>query len=168
METAALRDVIVVGGIAGPFTATFTARHGLGTWCVGSEDLTIRRNIHIESRSCFPADINVRQLLVLLADRADRETAPRVNRYTDRPRRGLVRDRNRRQRAPSSHKNHSGERRGPFSDCCAKKQKSGRLRNSPSATPSVSSTTSIHNGHQRIVVPFNTRSIFITDCCGRF
>lgn len=65
-------DVVIVGGgIAGLSTAVFTARGGLDTLVCDAGRSLLRRNAHLENFPGFPAGINARQLLDLLAEQAD-------------------------------------------------------------------------------------------------
>ena len=70
--------VVVGGGPAGCSTATFTARHGLDTLVVGSGESILRRNAHLENFPGFPAGVNARQLLDLLAEQAEAAGCERV------------------------------------------------------------------------------------------
>jgi thioredoxin reductase len=71
MDTDTPMDVIVVGGgVAGRSAALFTARHGLDTLVLDAGDSILRRNAHLENFPGFPAGVNARQLLDLLADQA--------------------------------------------------------------------------------------------------
>jgi thioredoxin reductase len=71
MDTDTPMDVIVVGGgVAGLSAAMFTARHGLDTLVLDAGDSILRRNAHLENFPGFPAGVNARQLLDLLADQA--------------------------------------------------------------------------------------------------
>jgi thioredoxin reductase (NADPH) len=64
-------DVVVVGGgVAGRSAAVFTARHGLDTLIVDSGESLLRRNAHLENFPGFPAGVDSRQLLDLLAEQA--------------------------------------------------------------------------------------------------
>jgi len=71
-------DVLIVGGgVAGLSAATFTARADLETLVLDSDDSILRRNAHLENYPGFPAGINARLLLDLMADGADRAGAER-------------------------------------------------------------------------------------------
>ena len=73
-----LSDVVVVGGgVAGLSAATFTARHGLDTLIVDAGESILRRNAHLENFPGFPAGVNARQLLDLLAEQAGEAGATR-------------------------------------------------------------------------------------------
>lgn len=81
-------DVLIVGGgVAGLSAATFTARAGFETLVVDSEGpqpsdgrtqsgyagaSILRRNAHLENYPGFPAGVNARQLLDLIAEGAER------------------------------------------------------------------------------------------------
>jgi len=66
-------DVLVVGGgVAGLSAATFTARAGFDTLVVDSGGSILRRNAHLENYPGFPAGVNARLLLDLIAEGADR------------------------------------------------------------------------------------------------
>lgn len=66
------RDVVVVGGgVAGLSAATFLARQGLDTLVVDSGESILRRNAHLENFPGFPAGVNPRQLLDLIAEQAE-------------------------------------------------------------------------------------------------
>jgi thioredoxin reductase (NADPH) len=70
--TDAARDVVVVGGgVAGRTAATFTARHGLDTLVLDAGGSILRRNAHLENVPGFPAGVNARQFLDLLAEQAE-------------------------------------------------------------------------------------------------
>jgi thioredoxin reductase len=71
-------DVLIVGGgVAGLSAATFTARADFETLVLDSDDSIIRRNAHLENYPGFPAGVNARLLLDLMADGADRAGAER-------------------------------------------------------------------------------------------
>jgi len=64
-------DVLVVGGgVAGLTAATFTARAGLETLVVDDGESILRRNAHLENVPGFPAGVNARRFLDLLAEGA--------------------------------------------------------------------------------------------------
>ncbi|MFB6206143.1 MAG: FAD-dependent oxidoreductase [Haloglomus sp.] len=64
-------DVLVVGGgVAGLTTALFTARAGLETLVVDDGESILRRNAHLENVPGFPAGVNARLFLDLLAEQA--------------------------------------------------------------------------------------------------
>ena len=66
-------DVLIVGGgIAGLSAATFTARADFETLVVDADDSILRRNAHVENYPGFPAGVNARQLLDLIAEGATR------------------------------------------------------------------------------------------------
>lgn len=67
------RDVVIVGGgVAGLTAGVFTARHGLDTLVVDAGESLLRRNAHLENFPGFPAGVNARRLLDMLADQAER------------------------------------------------------------------------------------------------
>lgn len=69
-------DVVVVGGgVAGRSAAIFTARHGFETLVLDAGSPLLRRNAHLENYPGFPAGVNSRLLLDLMADQADRSGA---------------------------------------------------------------------------------------------
>ncbi len=79
MENTVLSDIVVIGGgVAGLSAATFTARHGLDTLVVDSGESILRRNAHLENFPGFPAGVNARQLLDLMAEQADRAGADHI------------------------------------------------------------------------------------------
>jgi len=66
------RDVVVVGGgVAGLTASVFTARHGLDTLVLDAGESLLRRNAHLENVPGFPAGVNPRQFLDLLAEQAE-------------------------------------------------------------------------------------------------
>jgi len=69
--------IVVGGGVAGLSAAVFTARHGLDTLVVDSGESILRRNAHLENFPGFPAGVNARQLLDLLAEQAGEAGATR-------------------------------------------------------------------------------------------
>lgn len=73
------QDVVVIGGgAAGLSAATFTARHGLETTIIDSGGSILRRNAHLENFPGFPAGVNARNLLDLMAEQADRAGAEHI------------------------------------------------------------------------------------------
>lgn len=79
MANTVLSDIVVIGGgVAGLSAATFTARHGLDTLVVDSGESILRRNAHLENFPGFPAGVNARQLLDLMAEQADRAGADHI------------------------------------------------------------------------------------------
>ena len=76
MRDQASTDVLVVGGgVAGRTAAVFTARHGLATVVLDAGRSILRRNAHLENYPGFPAGVNARLLLDLMADQLDRAGA---------------------------------------------------------------------------------------------
>ena len=69
--------IVVGGGVAGLSAATFTARHGLDTLIVDAGESILRRNAHLENFPGFPAGVNARQLLDLLAEQDGEACATR-------------------------------------------------------------------------------------------
>jgi thioredoxin reductase len=66
-------DVLIVGGgVAGLSAATFTARAGFETLVLDAGSSILRRNAHLENYPGFPAGVNARQLLDLMAEGAER------------------------------------------------------------------------------------------------
>lgn len=64
-------DVLVVGGgVAGLTAATFAARAGLETLVVDDGESILLRNAHLENVPGFPAGVNARRFLDLLAEQA--------------------------------------------------------------------------------------------------
>ncbi|WP_225333094.1 FAD-dependent oxidoreductase [Halomicrobium urmianum] len=65
-------DVVVVGGgVAGLTAGAFTARADLTTLVIDASGSILRRNAHLENFPGFPAGVNARQLLDLLAEQAE-------------------------------------------------------------------------------------------------
>lgn len=69
--------VVVGGGVAGLSAATFTARAGLETLVLAEGPSILHRNAHLENYPGFPAGVNARLLLDMMADGADRAGADR-------------------------------------------------------------------------------------------
>ena len=66
-------DVVVVGGgVAGLSAGTFTARHGLDTAVLSAGGSLLRRNAHLENYPGFPAGVDARLLLDMMAAQAER------------------------------------------------------------------------------------------------
>jgi len=66
-------DVVIVGGgVAGLTAGMFTARNGLDTLVVDAGESILRRNAHLENFPAFPAGVDARRLLDMLADQAER------------------------------------------------------------------------------------------------
>ena len=79
MANTVLSDVVVIGGgVAGLSAATFTARHEMDTLVVDSGESILRRNAHLENFPGFPAGVNARHLLDLMAEQADRAGADHI------------------------------------------------------------------------------------------
>jgi thioredoxin reductase (NADPH) len=71
-------DVCIVGGgVAGLSAATFTARHDLATLVLDAGESILRRNAHLENFPGFPAGVNARHLLDMMADQAETAGAER-------------------------------------------------------------------------------------------
>lgn len=71
-------DVVIVGGgVAGRSASIFTARHELDTVVLSAGSSLLRRNAHLENYPGFPAGVNSRLLLDMLADQAERSGADR-------------------------------------------------------------------------------------------
>ena len=64
--------VIVGGGVAGLSAGIFTARHDLDTVILDTGGSLLRRNAHLENFPGFPAGVNSRLLLDMIADQAER------------------------------------------------------------------------------------------------
>jgi thioredoxin reductase len=66
-------DVVVVGGgVAGLSAGIFTARHGLDTAVLSAGGSLLRRNAHLENYPGFPAGVDGRLLLDMMAAQAER------------------------------------------------------------------------------------------------
>lgn len=66
-------DVAIIGGgPAGRAAAIFTARHGLDTVLLDAGKSILRRNAHLENYPGFPAGVDARRLLELMAEQAAR------------------------------------------------------------------------------------------------
>jgi thioredoxin reductase len=76
---APVEVLVVGGGVAGLSAATFTARHGLDTLVIDSGDSLLRRNAHLENVPGFPAGVNARQFLDLLAEQAEGAGCERID-----------------------------------------------------------------------------------------
>jgi len=71
-------DVLIVGGgVAGLSASVFTARADLETLVLDAGASILRRNAHLENFPGFPAGVNARQLLDLLAEQSERAGATR-------------------------------------------------------------------------------------------
>jgi thioredoxin reductase len=71
------RVVVVGGGVAGLSAASFTARAGLETLVLDDGGSILRRNAHLENYPGFPAGVNARLLLEMMADGAEAAGADR-------------------------------------------------------------------------------------------
>jgi thioredoxin reductase (NADPH) len=66
-------DVLIIGGgPAGLSAGIFTARAGLDTLIANDGEPILRRNAHLENYPGFPAGVNSRLLLDMMADQAER------------------------------------------------------------------------------------------------
>ncbi|GAA0720114.1 thioredoxin reductase [Halorubrum trapanicum] len=78
--TGSEADVLIVGGgVSGLSAGLFTARHDRETLIVDAGSSILRRNAHLENFPGFPAGVNPRQLLDLLAEQADDAGCSRVS-----------------------------------------------------------------------------------------
>lgn len=78
MSPAETRDVCIVGaGPAGLTAGLFTARAGLDTLLLNTEESILRRNAHLENVPGFPAGVNSRLFLELLEDQVERNGCDR-------------------------------------------------------------------------------------------
>lgn len=76
--TSETRDVCIIGaGPAGLTAGLFTARAGLDTLVVNIDEPILRRNAHLENVPGFPAGVNSRLFLDMLADQAERNDCDR-------------------------------------------------------------------------------------------
>lgn len=70
---APTHDVLIIGaGPAGLSAGIFTARAGMDTHIVSDGEPILRRNGHLENYPGFPAGVNSRLLLDMMADQAER------------------------------------------------------------------------------------------------
>ncbi len=66
-------DVLIIGaGPAGLSAGIFTARAGMDTLVVSDGEPLLKRNAHLENYPGFPAGVNSRLLLDMMADQAER------------------------------------------------------------------------------------------------
>ncbi|WP_227356250.1 FAD-binding protein [Haladaptatus salinisoli] len=73
MASATEHDVLIIGGgPAGLSAGIFTGRADLRTLIVNDGDPILRRNAHLENYPGFPAGVNSRLLLDMMADHAER------------------------------------------------------------------------------------------------
>jgi len=63
--------LVVGGGVAGLSAALFTARAGLSTRVVSTDESILNRNAHLENFPGFPAGVNPRLLLELMTEQAE-------------------------------------------------------------------------------------------------
>lgn len=82
-------DVCIVGGGPAGLTAgIFTARAGLETALLNTGEPILERNAHLENYPGFPAGVNARLLLEMMADQADRNGCERFERLVTHVRDG--------------------------------------------------------------------------------
>lgn len=74
-ETTDCDVLIIGGGVAGRSASIFTARHDFETAIIDGGHSLLRRNAHLENYPGFPAGVNSRLLLELMADHAERAGA---------------------------------------------------------------------------------------------
>jgi thioredoxin reductase len=77
-EASQHRDVVIVGGgVAGLSAAIFTARAELDTLVINHGASIVKRNAHLENYPGFPAGVNPRLLIDMMADQVDRNGGDR-------------------------------------------------------------------------------------------
>ncbi len=74
-ETEAGRVVVIGAGVAGLTAGTFTARAGFDTVVLADGESILRRNAHLENVPGFPAGVNARLFVDLLAEQTERNGA---------------------------------------------------------------------------------------------
>jgi thioredoxin reductase len=80
-------DVVIVGGgVAGLTAGVYTARHDFETLVLDAGGSLLRRNAHLENLPGFPAGVNSRLFLDMLADQADRAGCARREAEVERVR----------------------------------------------------------------------------------
>ena len=80
-------DVVIVGGgVAGLTTGVYTARHDFETLVLDAGGSLLRRNAHLENLPGFPAGVNSRLFLDMLADQAERAGCERREAEVERVR----------------------------------------------------------------------------------
>jgi thioredoxin reductase len=80
-------DVVIVGGgVAGLTASVYTARHDFETLVLDAGGSLLRRNAHLENVPGFPAGVNSRLFLDMLADQADRAGCERREAEVERVR----------------------------------------------------------------------------------
>jgi len=70
-ENSEFDAVVVGGGVAGLTAATYLARHEFDALVLDAGESILRRNAHLENVPGFPAGVNARLFLDLLATQAD-------------------------------------------------------------------------------------------------
>ncbi|WP_135302516.1 NAD(P)/FAD-dependent oxidoreductase [Haloarcula amylovorans] len=75
MSTEPESVVVVGGGVAGLSAAIYTARAGVSTRIVSTDESILNRNAHLENYPGFPAGVNPRLLLELIRAQARRAGA---------------------------------------------------------------------------------------------
>jgi thioredoxin reductase (NADPH) len=84
-EPTETRDVCIIGaGPTGLTAGVFTARAGLDTLVFNTDESILRRNAHLENVPGFPAGVNSRLFLEMLADQADRNGCDRRDETVER------------------------------------------------------------------------------------
>jgi thioredoxin reductase len=86
VESSEYDVVIVGGGVAGLTAGVYTARHDFETLILDAGGSLLRRNAHLENVPGFPAGVNSRLFLDMLADQADRAGCERREAEVERVR----------------------------------------------------------------------------------